>query len=46
MICIGGRELLTRLGYNPDKQKMMAAVLVDKRQIMDSNSTSKLIIQY
>ena len=29
MICIGGRELLTRLGYNPDKQYMIAAVLVE-----------------
>ena len=29
MICIGGRELLTRLGYNPDKQNMIAGVLVE-----------------
>ena len=29
MTCIGGRELLTRLGYNPDKQFMIAAVLVE-----------------
>jgi len=42
----GGRELLSRLGYNADKQKMMAAVLVDKRQIMDGDSNSKLMLQY
>ena len=28
MICIGGRELLTRLGYNPDKQNMIVGVLM------------------